>query len=260
MLSTIFKKTLDARLVFSVGIFVLSFFIVAPNVYASDNMVVEYPTVDPGEAEIGMRMIALYDNNPNINNAQTRKLGAGYGITSDWSSELTAEYAKAADSSTVQVQSYEWENLLRLNQPGMSWANWAVIVEYTYSVDRNTQNAIKLTPIMQTRSKDAIVTLNFGFDRNPSENGTNRWQFSYGWQYLLRGDPALQFAFEGFGQMGDVSHWSSVPEQSQQIGPALIGKINSDEDTDLVYRVGLFFGLTRTTPNRALTASMEYEF
>ena len=114
-----------------IGVLLLAGLCNASQVFASDKMSVEYPTVDAGETEIGMHMMALSDNNPNINNAQTRKLGAGYGFNNLWSSELSAEYQKPPNSSTVTVQAYEWENMLRLNAPGRGWANWAMILEYS---------------------------------------------------------------------------------------------------------------------------------
>jgi hypothetical protein len=226
---------------------------------ASDKLMVEYPTVNPGETEIGMRVMALSDNNPDVNNSQTRKLGAGYGFTNYWFSELYAEYEKPPDSNTAQVQYYEWENMLRLGEPGMHWADWAVILEYSRAADPQEQDSVKLMPIMQTRFSHTMLTLNFGFGRNPTENNTNHWQLSYGWQYLWLGNPAYRFALEGYGQVGDVNHWAPAQEQTHQIGPALVGKVRTSEDSGYEYNVGVFWGVTQATPDRALMASIEYE-
>ena len=226
---------------------------------ASDKLMVEYPTVNSGETEIGMRVLALSDNNPDVNHAQTRKLGAGYGISDSWFSELYAEYEKPADSNTMQVQYYEWENMLRLTGPGRHTADWAIILEYSYATDQAEQDAVKLMPIMQTRFRHTMLTMNFGFERNPSENATKHWQFSYGWQYLWLGNPAYRFAIEGYGQTGDVNHWAPAQEQTHQIGPALVGKVRTSEDSGFEYRLGVFAGLTQSTPDRAFMASIEYE-
>lgn len=237
----------------------LSALVVTPRVFASDKLMVEYPTVNPGETELGMRMLALSDGDPAVNHSQTRKLGAGYGFTDIWFSELYAEYEKPPDSNTAQVQYYEWENTLRLTEPGAHWADWAIILEYSRATDPEEQDAVKLMPIMQTRFTHTMLTMNFGFERNPSENGTNHWQFSYGWQYLRLGSPALRFALEGYGQVGDVKHWSPAQEQTHQIGAALVGKVRTGPDNGFEYRVGLFAGLTDATPDRALMVSVEYE-
>lgn len=228
-------------------------------VLASDKLMVEYPTVNPGEAEIGMRVLSLSDHNPALNNSQTRKLGAGYGFSDIWFSELNAEYEKPPDSTSAQVQFYEWENLFQLTRAGRYWADWAVTVEYSYATDPEEQDAVKLMPIMQTRFTDTMLTLNFGFERNPSENGTNHWQLSYGWQYLWLSKPELRFALEGYGQVGDYNSWLPSSQQTHQIGPALVGKLRTGEDTGLGYRVGVFWGLTQSTPDRAFMASLEYE-
>ena len=227
--------------------------------FASDKLMVEYPTVNPGETEIGMRVMALSDSDPAVNGAQTWKLGAGYGFTNYWFSELYAEYEKPADSSTIKVQYYEWENLFRLTEPGRYWADWAIIMEYSYAIDDEEKDAYKIMPIMQKRFRKHMLTLNLGFERNPSENGTNKVQLNYAWQYLWRGNPAYQFALEGYGQFGDVTNWSPRSQQTHQIGPALVGLFKSGQDNAWDYRLGLYFGLTDATPDRALMVSVEYE-
>ena len=58
-----------------------------------------------------------------------------------WFSELNAEYEKPADSSTIKVQYYEWENLFRLTEPGRYWADWAIIMEYSYAIDDEEKDA-----------------------------------------------------------------------------------------------------------------------
>ncbi len=226
---------------------------------ASDKLMVEYPTVNPGETEIGVRGMALFDNNPDVDNSQTWKVSAGYGFSNIWSSELYAEYEKPPYSFDFEVQFYEWENLFRLTEPGSNWGDWAIILEYSFATDAEDKDAINLMPIVQKGLDKKMVTLNFGFERNPTENGTKKWQFSYGWQYLWHGNSAYQLALEGYGQVGDITDWAPLPEQAHQIGPAVVGKFKISEDNGWEYRLGLYFGLTNATPNEALTASIEYE-
>lgn len=251
-----FSCHLDACLAVCIAIGSLS---VTSPAFASDKLMVEYPTVTPGETEIGMRVMAQSDNDPAVNGAQTWKLGVGYGFTNYWFSELYAEYEKPADSSTIKVQYYEWENMFRLSKPGQYWADWAVILEYSYAVDEEEKDAYKIMPIMQKRFRKHMLTLNVGFERNPSENGTNKVQLNYAWQFLWRGNPVYQFALEGYGQFGDVTNWAPASEQTHQIGPALVGKFKSGEDNAWDYRLGVYFGLTDATIDRALMLSLEYE-
>ena len=226
---------------------------------ASDKLMVEYPGVAPGELEVGMRGQVLFDNNSDVNNARTLKLGAGYGFSNIWFSELYAEYEKPADGTDYKVQFYEWENLFRLTEPGRYWADWGIILEYSHATDEVDKDAYKIMPIVQKRFSKTMTTLNLGFERNPTENGTNSLQFSYGWQYLWLGNPAYQFALEGYGQVGEVTHWAPKSQQTHQIGPALVGKFKSGPDSGWEYRMGLYFGLTSATPNEALIVSVEYE-
>jgi len=227
---------------------------------ASDKLMVEYPRVVPGETEVGMRGQVQFDSRSDLNNAQTWKFGAGHGFNDFWFSELYAEFEKPAGESDYKAEFFEWENLLRLTEPGRYWADWGLILEYSHAVEEETKDAYKLMPLIQKRFSREMVTLNFGLERNQAENGTNSIQFSYGWQYLWLGNPAYQFALEGYGQFGDVTDWAPVDQQTHQIGPALVGRVRTSPGHGWEYRVGLFFGLTNESPDEAFLASVEYEF
>lgn len=227
---------------------------------ASDKLMVEYPRVAAGETEIGIRSQIIQDADPELNHAQTWKLGAGHGFNDYWFSELYAEYEKDPAESGYKAEFIEWENLFRLSEPGRYWADYAIIVEYSHAIAAGKDNAYKLMPIVQKRFSTQMLTMNFGFERNKSENGTSKIQFSYGWQYRWLGNPALDFALEGYGQLGDVGSWSPPSEQIHQVGPALVGKIKTSPGAGWEYRVGLFFGLNELSPNKSLLASIEYEF
>jgi hypothetical protein len=227
---------------------------------ASDKLMVEYPRVVVGETELGIRGQALFDKNPELNQAQTRKIGAGHGFNDFWFSELYAEFENASDGSEYKAEFYEWENLLRLSEPGRYWADWGVILEYSYATDEENKDAYKIMPLVQKRFSGEMLTMNYGFERNESENGTSNWQFSYGWQYRWLNNPAYEFAVEGYGQFGDVVDWAPLSQQTHQIGPALLGKLKTGPGRGWEYRVGLFFGLTNESPDQAFLASIEYEF
>ncbi len=229
-------------------------------VTAGDKLMVEIPHVDAGAIEIGLRGQIVADGNDQVNGAQTWKLGAGMGISEHWFSEIYAEYEKEAEEDGYKVEFYEWENLWSLTEPGRYWTDFGIIAEYAHATDPDVKDAYKLMPLLQARTGPGELALNFGFERNKSENGTTALQFGYGWQYRWSGDRARQFALEGYGQVGDALDWNRWAQQIHQWGPAVTGKIMSAPDAGWEYRLGLYFGLNALSPAKALLAAIEYEF
>ena len=227
--------------------------------FASDDLEVEYPTVHAGEAEVSLLGMAYSDDDPDENHAQTWRVGAGYGVTDIWSSELYAEYEKPADSSSMSVQFYQWENLIRLTKPGQYWADWAINFEYAYATDKDAKDAYEIMPVMQKRFNRSMLTLNVSLERNPTENDTTKLQLNYAWQYRWLGNPAIQFALEGYGKLGNATDWATRSEQSHQLGPVLLGDIHTGPDNILSYRLGYYFGLTDAATDRTLVLNLEYE-
>lgn len=221
---------------------------------------VYYPTVELGETEVEFRGHADFDRNPTRDNAQVYKIGVGHGFTDYWFSEVYAEIARPAGSSSYDVAAYEWENIFRLTDPGKYWADFGFIVSYEQARESNEPNKWELTPIVQKQIGRQLVTLNVVFERETGNNAEKVWDLEYAWQYRRLGNPALEYGLEGYGHVGKATHWDPSSEQRHQVGPAIFGKVKPGIGRGLKYQLGLLFGLTGITPQKTLYANLEFEF
>jgi len=221
---------------------------------------VYYPTVEKGETELELRGYVTFDEDRSQRNEQGYKLGIGHGFTDWWFTELYAEVARAPESSNYDVEAYEWENLFRLTEPGKYWADFGFLAEYSHARESSDPNKWELTPIMQKQFGNRLATLNITFERETGKNASDEWELEYAWQYKWLGNPALEFGLEGFGHVGEVTHWDDSADQRHNLGPAIFGKIKSDSRHAWKYKVGVLFGVTPATPAVVLNGILEYEF
>jgi len=237
--------------------FFLALFTASP-VHASHK--VYYPKVEQGETEIELRGHVNFDKDPAINNAQTYKFGVGHGLTDFWFSEIYVEVKKDADSTSYVTEAYEWENLFQLTEPGKYWADLGLNIEYVHARSSSEPNELELIPIVQKQVGQHLFTLNIPFARETGNNASNNWELEYAWQYKLLGNPVIEFGLEGYGKLGEVTHWDSSSHQRHQMGPSLFGKLKTGLRHAWKYQLGLQFGLTESTPEKLLYGYLEYEF
>lgn len=218
------------------------------------------PTVDQGETEVEFRGHVDFDRDPTLDNAQIYKTGAGYGFTDYWFSEVYAEISRAPGDSSYNIESYEWENLFRLTEPGRYWADLGMTVSYERARDSADPNKWEVTPIVQKQFGRQLATLNLVLERETGSNAEKVWDLEYAWQYKLLGNPVLEYGVEGYGHLGEVTHWDAASEQRHQVGPSIFGNIRPGVGRALKYQLGLLFGLTNPAPSRTLYGSLEFEF
>jgi FTR1 family protein len=221
---------------------------------------VYYPQVVKGESEIELRGYAYYDKDPSIDNTQSFKVGAGHTFTDYWFTEVYAEVNKPAGDSSYTVGAYEWENIFQLTEAGKYWADLGLGVEYAYAAKSTEPNGWELMPIVQKQIGKQLITLNIPFTYETGHNADNTWKLEYAWQYKWLGKPALEFGIEGYGHLGEATHWDPTSMQEHQVGPSLFGKIKTTPGHAWQYQVGVLFGLTTASPEKTLYGNLEYEF
>jgi hypothetical protein len=221
---------------------------------------VYYPKVEHGESEIELRGHVDVDKDPGMNNAQGYKLGVGHGFTEFWFTELYVDVKKDAGDSSYATDSYEWENLFQLTEPGKYWADFGFAAEYNHARKSIDPNEWELMPIVQKQLGQHLITLNVPFVYETGNNAAKKWELEYAWQYKWLGNPALEFGLEGYGKLGEATNWNPSSQQIHQIGPSLFGKLKDDARRAWKYQLGILFGLTTSTPDKVLYGNLEYEF
>lgn len=242
------------------GTILLTLFMLMSPSRAHAGYKVYYPTVEKDETEIELRAHMTFDRDRNLNNEQEYKLGIGHGFTDWWFSEIYGEIVRAPGASEYEVEAYEWENLFRLTEPGQYMVDSGVIVEYSRARESGSPDKWELTPILQKQFGRQLATLNLTFERETGANASNEWELEYAWQLKWLGRPALEYGVEGYGHVGEATHWDPADSQQHNLGPAVFGKLRSDSRTALRYKAAMLFGMTESTPAVTLAGLLEYEF
>ncbi|HCU54160.1 MAG TPA: hypothetical protein DIC36_07775 [Gammaproteobacteria bacterium] len=221
---------------------------------------VYYPTIEKGETELELRAHVTFDEDRRQRNEQQFKLGIGHGFTDWWFTELYAEVEREPESSDYELTGYEWENLFRLTEPGKYWADFGFLVEYSRARESSNPNKWELTPIVQKQFGRQLATVNLTFEHETGRNASDDWDLEYAWQYKWLGKPELEFGLEGYGHLGEVTHWDNAGDQRHNLGPAMFGKIKTDSHHAWKYKLAVLFGVTAATPAVTLAGQVEYEF
>lgn len=126
--------------------------------------------------------------------------------------------------------------------------------------DRDEGYELKLGPLFQTEFGRLQLNTNILLERVFDSLGSNGTSLGYQWQAKYRWREALEFGAQGFGEMGDWTHWAPADEQNHRLGPAVFGKIPLGGRQAIRYNAALLMGLGKGAPDRTLRLQVEYEF
>lgn len=214
------------------------------------------PTVNQGEREVDFKYgAASYKGQPSL---QAASLGVGYGATDWWFTEFYAIGEREGNAS--RFDAFEWENKFQLTESGKYPVDLGFIVEIERPRDHAEGYELRYGPLFQTEADRLQFNVNpllTSITRASEGNGT---YFGYQWQVKYRWQQALEFGFQGFGDLGRWDHWAPTSEQDHRLGPALFGKWRLGGADAIVWNAALLFGATSGSPNRNFRLQVEYEF
>jgi hypothetical protein len=217
---------------------------------------VSTPDVTYGEKEIDFKYgVATKKDEPT---AQGASLGAGYGVTEWWFTEV---YLKGMrEGSRSAFDAFEWENKFLLTEMGKYPIDVGFLAEFELPHDRAEGNEFQFGPLLQAEFDRIQVNFNpllANVSRAVEGNGT---YLRYQWQVRYRWMEALDFGAQGFGEMGRADHLDPTDEQSHRLGPAIFGKHKLGGGQAIVYNAAFLFGVTRASPDYNFRLQTEYEF
>ncbi len=217
------------------------------------------PSVTPGEREIEFR---LGDGSVgrNVPAEWDTSIALGLGLTRSWFSEIAAQY-RAPSGAGAGWDSFEWENILQVSEPG----EWPVDVGVAFEVDRPRDASLGTTlyfgPLLQKDFRRVQVNLNILAARQVLSPQYRELHWTYQFQAKYRYEEALEFGVQAFGGPGSTSRaWVPYEDQTHRIGPAMFGKIPLGSARELQYDAAFLFGATTRSPARTLRLQVEYEF
>ena len=224
--------------------------------WAGPSDYVYVPTVEYGERELDFKYgTASTDGGPD---EQAASLGFGLGAARWWFTELYVKY-KREDGRTF-LDAFEWENKFQLTETGKYPVDVGWLVELERPQDRDEGYELKLGPLFQTEFGRLQLNTNILLERVFDSLDSNGTSLGYQWQAKYRWREGLEFGAQGFGDMGDWTHWAPADEQNHRMGPAVFGKIALGGRQAIRYNAALLIGLGGGAPDHTLRLQVEYEF
>lgn len=211
------------------------------------------PTVEQGETEFELR--GGYRDFRRDPNEHAFVFDVGYGVTSRWRTEAVLEYA-AEGGAPGKLEALEWENVFVLTEQGKYWMDVGLLAEYEHSFSSGP-DTLKIGPLLQKEIGRTVANLNFRFKREVGSGASGNTELDYRWQLKWRGNEALEWGLQGFGELGEVDHLGRG--DSHSIGPALFGVKRLHGRDKLRYNAAVLAGLNDAAPDAAVRFQLEYE-
>jgi hypothetical protein len=213
---------------------------------------VYYPRVERGEREFEFRS-GVFKTDEGYERAFV--LDVGYAPTDHWMTELVAVYEGESGAGGELVEA-EWENILTFGEPGEYALDVGLLAEYEHKLEDGA-DAITVGPLLQKEFTQVIANLNLLLERQVGSGASNDTELKYAWELKWRGDAALEFGMQGYGEYEDIGALGEYSEH--RVGPALFGMRKLGNGNKFVWDAAVLAGIDHDAPDAALRVEFEYE-
>lgn len=223
-----------------IGLFAAASF---PGTAKAGSLKVYSPIVEQGEYAIEVRGNVTQDSDPAKDGAYSQTTEFEVSPTSFWHTAILGKLKKAP-SGSLQYTATAWENVFQLTPHGKYWADLGFYAEYALAQKGGAADTVEWKILAQKDVGRLTFTLNPIFETEVGSNRSGGTEFSYAarmkWRYMPQFEPAIE-AYGGFGHIGSFDRRR---DQSHQIGPVILGKLDVGPVGALKYELGYLFGLT----------------
>ena len=210
------------------------------------------PKVEYRELELEFRGGSQDFNGTRQGDNQQFVFDIGYGVTSRWFTELAVFYSRAPGEGG-QIEEFKSENIFLLTEPGKHWLDVGMIAEVVHNRAEGL-NEIEFGPLLQTQVGREQFNLNIEFARELVDGA--KTEVGYAWQWKHRGNPALEFGLQGFGELGALG---DLGGHQAKLGPALFGSRRLPSGHKIKYDGAVLAGVTAGAPDTTVRFQLEYE-
>lgn len=180
----------------------------------------------------------------------------GYGVNDRWLTEAVVKYDDVAPGGDGEITDLEWENIVVLTEPGQHWLDVGVFSELTYARDIDDVE-VAIGPLLQTQVGREQFNLNLLAERIMDHDAHTELLYRGQWKH--RGNAALEFGLQAFGELGEFGSLGERDAVEHQLGPALFGSASAGGHNKYEWNVALLAGLNRNAPDVAVRFAVEYE-
>ncbi|XLZ73239.1 hypothetical protein ABT364_01525 [Massilia sp. SR12] len=209
-------------------------------------------------AETGYYLVTTYDvegqasidykywnaHYKNSRNVASPEIGIGYGVTSRWYTELTAQWIQF-DGRQTRHTGVEWQNDFLLTQ-GQYDVDVALHTVLERARRRERGYFVEIGPVLQTQIWRTQLNLNLFLQREFDNGLSNDTELAYQWQVKQRWKSWLAPGLQGFGERRQHSH---------RAGPAVFGEVGR-----VKYEAAYLFGRNSGRVANSFTMRVQYFF
>ena len=219
------------------------------NVLADGSFIdkVYHPYVQPGEREFEWRLNYQKDDDDSKDEVYTHRLGYGQSLNENWFLEAYLIGEKSRDDS-FKIEAIELEALWQITEQGEYDEDWGLLFEYENERHKDISE-FSSALIIEKEWNKWVGTANLYLIYEWGSDIDNEFETAMSLQTRYRYSRNLEPAIE---------YYSS--EDSDGIGPVLMGNVKLDGRKKIYWETGVILGLDNETPDQTFKFSFEFEF
>ena len=221
----------------------------------ADNLKIYSPRVDKGELSVEDNINYSVDKkDPENDNYLSQVVGAEYGVTDWWQTELSGEIEKD-NASSNQLTNIKFENIFAPWKPGENFIDTAFYLELEKAALSGDPNNFEAKLLLEKNIDNFVNTANIKVNHEFGPNAESGWGTGLALRTKYRLDPKFEPGIEYYGEFGNTKESLSFNEQSHAVGPVIQGKLGK-----VKYDTGVLFGVSDSAPDTTAKFNIEYEF
>lgn len=223
----------------------------------------------------GYYLVSVYDNEglrtldfrywavqqkPGTPSTTWPEIGLGWNVTKRWYTEFLLSYIGGPGQPNT-LADYNWQNDFLLTQ-GQYPFDLALHSNIKWANESYEGKGIEFGLVFQTELAARLqFNANLFLERHVGgDDGSKPTEMNYQWQLKYRWRPGFQFGAQGFGELGEWSHWAPRDKQSHRAGPAIFGTLPLGNGQNFRYEAAYLYGSIYTKHSKMVTARLRYEF
>lgn len=199
------------------------------------------------------------DDRKSKNNAQQHKFELEYGLTDDWMIGIELEANRQSPSRT-EFTAYGGELKYQMtSQSDGWWFNSAAKAEYGIAAQSTGNDAGEAGILLSRKDGNFKTTANFKFEQELGDDRDGGVDVATALQTIYHIDPLISPGLEWHADYGKANNFESPDQQEHYLGVIGVGTLFEVENTQLLYEIGYFRGLTDVSADDAQRFRIKYE-
>lgn len=220
----------------------------------ADDIKIYSPRVEKGELAAEANLNYSADHREDKDKYFSQVVGAEYGVTNWWQTELSGEIEKE-NGGNNQLTNIKFENVFVPWKPGENIVDTGFYLEFEKARHNSDPNNIEAKLLLEKKINNFVNTANFIISHEVGNDAASGWGTGLALRTKYRYDKAFEPGLEYYADFGNTKDNFSYSEQEHKIGPVIQGQIGK-----VKYDTGVLFGVSAAAPDTTAKLNLEYEF